>query len=198
VELQLTDDIYYIVYNTYRGDRSMYEDNHFCHPSGVEECSLHTTKEIFDSPSDTEFYAVIDGGLVGFVAYHSKRKRVISFGLTISSRREGRAAEFMGLVRNFGDRDGLSVRVCKTNKRDIALLQSAGFAKTVEIDLDHVEMLCFTDELSRLHRIRREIESERRTAMNQFKKRIETVVADIGRIAGRNGNTDRQLSLFNY
>jgi hypothetical protein len=188
----------------------MYEDNHYCHPGGVAECATHTTKEIFDSlqtQKDTEFYAVIDQGLVGFVTYKNDMSLILNFGITIASRRSGKAAKFMELVRKFGNNEKCSVRVSHTNKRDIIMLQSVGFATGPQVDADHSEMtfilsesednsMVLSRELTRLYKLRMEIESERKQLLKKLKRRIDDVQLNIDQITNSSQMSNSQLNIF--
>lgn len=213
MELHPAEDIYYIVYRTYRGDRCLLEDNHFCHPGGLVECSNYSTKEIFDR-KDSEFFVVVDDyslykeideSVVGFVVFCDNRETIFSFGIKVSERRNGRAAEFLKALRNFRRGSGNSVRVCNTNKRDIALLQSNGYVKVGEIDREHNEMVHLfksgtisdlnprvTMELVKLNKERKEIQAEKKMVVSQLNK----VQARIRQISRTGNFRDNQLWLF--
>ncbi len=78
---ELTDDYWYIVYNTIKGDEKLVEKFHFCSPAGFSECATHTADSIYHRTiGDVSFYALFQEGLELPNVFDDNNQRLITFG----------------------------------------------------------------------------------------------------------------------
>lgn len=78
---ELTDDYWYIIYNTIKGDEKLVEHFHFCSPAGFVECANHTADSIYHRTiGDVSFYAFFQEGLELPQVFDDNNQRVITFG----------------------------------------------------------------------------------------------------------------------
>lgn len=120
---ELTDDLFYIVTHTYKGDVKLRDFQHFCAPGKAKECVSHTVLEILEETvGEVEFYAIMDEGLKGFVCYDMDGSRLFNFGLHITYRQND--VKVLKEMINF--KSVKTIRIWECNDRDMKTASSLG------------------------------------------------------------------------
>lgn len=146
MRVEQTDDYWYIIYNTFKGDAKLIEDLHFTSPSGLLICTNHTHKDIMErtmgevlffavlednipvmeTKKGIELYNVKNGGLIGFACFDKGGDRLFSFGVRKEHRRQGIIPLFLMELRKFAKEGNLTLLVTENNERDLAVLREMG------------------------------------------------------------------------
>lgn len=155
---ELTDDYWHIVYNTYKEDRKLIGDFHFCSPSTTKQCANYTVGEIFGRMGeDAIFFAILEngkdvkktvvfdetsvdlydfanGGLIGFAAFDTDMGRLFSYGIKIEHRRNGIFPLFMKELRKLANKEELIITLTENNERDMIAFRKMGI---MQIGMDY-------------------------------------------------------------
>jgi hypothetical protein len=125
-----TDDYWWIVYNTFFDDTTLVARNHYCSPAGYNECTNHTVRDILERTKGVaRFYAITEGGLLGYACLDDKRRRVFSFGIRLDVRKQGRTTEIIDFILNLGGNKNKTFLLQDTNNRDIEILKKLGYVE---------------------------------------------------------------------